>query len=308
MQFKLQTSSANRLVSAPRREKPQWGWAALFAGPNLAIFAVFTIVPIVGAVGLSFFSWDLMSPPVFVGFDNYVAIAGDARAINSIWMTGYLVIIGVVPTVLISFLLAALINTNFPGIRVIRTVYMMPLVISFVASAVLWRYIYDPRFGPINTVLSWLGIDGPAWLQSTRWSMPAVAIVTVWLRFPLGMLLYLAALQSINPALLEAAEIDGAGVWVKLRHIVWPNVRPVTFLVTIVSLRGVLFDSFDVVKVMTNGGPIGSTDILITYIFDNAFSQLKLGYASALATALFLIVAAMALLLSPPKAMSGVRQ
>jgi ABC-type sugar transport system permease subunit len=304
VQFKAPDILGKRVVPRPRREKPQWGWAALFAGPNLAIFAVFTIAPIVGAVGLSFFSWDLMSPPVFVGLDNYAAIAEDARAINSIAMTGYLVIIGVVPTVLISFLLAVLINTTFPGIRVVRTIYLMPLVISFVASAVLWRYIYDPRFGPINTVLAWLGVNGPAWLQSTRWSMPAVAIVTVWLRFPLGMLLYLAALQSINPALLEAAAIDGAGAWVKLRHIIWPSVRPVTFLVTIVSLRGVLFDSFDVVKVMTNGGPIGSTDILITYIFDNAFSQLKLGYASALATALFLIVAAMALLLS----LSGIRQ
>ena len=286
----------------------QWGWAALFAGPNLVVFAAFTIIPIVGAVTLSFFTWDLMSPPEFVGLDNYIAIANDERAINSIIRTGYLILIGVVPTVLVSFLLAALVNTTFPGIRVVRTIYLLPLVISFVASAVLWRYLYDPRFGPINTILSWLGIDGPTWLQSTRWSMPAVAIVTVWLRFPLGMLLYLAALQSINPVLLEAAEIDGAGTWVRLRHIIWPNVRPITFLVTIVSLRGVLFDSFDVVKVMTNGGPIGSTDILINYIFDSAFGEQKLGYASALATALFVIVAAMAMLLSPPKALSGVRQ
>src|SRR4051812_43539841 len=109
MRFKRQTASRSGVVPRPRREQPQWGWAALFAGPNLALFTVFTIAPIFGAVGLSFFSWDLMSPPEFVGLDNYVAIAGDARAINSIAMTGYLVIIGVVPTVLISFLLAALI-------------------------------------------------------------------------------------------------------------------------------------------------------------------------------------------------------
>lgn len=295
-------------VPKGRREKPPWGWIAFFLVPNVTLFAVFMILPIVGAVALSFFDWDLMSPPVFVGLDNYVAIAGDPKAINSIVKTAYLVLIGVVPTVVVSFLLAVLINTSFPGIRVVRTIYLMPLVISFVASAVLWRYIYDPRFGPINTILSWFGVDGPAWLQSTSWSMPAIAIVTVWLRFPLGMLLYLAALQSVNPALLEAAEIDGAGTWMRLRHVIWPNVRPVTFLVTIVSLRGVLFDSFDVVKVMTDGGPIGSTDILIRYIFDMAFSQLRLGYASALATALFVIVAAMAMLLSPPKALTGVRQ
>lgn len=285
-----------------------WGWIALFLGPNLVIFGVFTIIPIFGAVGLSFFQWDLMSPASFVGLDNYFAIAADARAINSIYRTAYLILIGVVPTVVVSFLLAVLINTTFPGIRVVRTIYLMPLVISFVASAVLWRYIYDPRFGPINTVLSWFGIDGPAWLQSTQWSMPAIAIVTIWLRFPLSMLLYLAGLQSIDPTLLEAAEIDGAGTWIKLRHVIWPNVRPVTFLVTIVCLRGILYDSFDVVRVMTDGGPVGSTDILIRYIFDMAFGQLRLGYASALATALFFIVAAMAMLLSPPKAMGGVRR
>jgi ABC-type sugar transport system permease subunit len=116
------------------------------------------------------------------------------------------------------------------------------------------------------------------------------------------MLLYLAALQSINPSLLEAAELDGASVWQKLRHVVWPNVRPVTFLVTIITLRGVLFDSFDVIQVMTDGGPIGSTDILIKYIYDVAFSQLKLGYASALATALLLLIGILALLLAPPRA------
>jgi ABC-type sugar transport system permease subunit len=170
---------------------------------------------------------------------------------------------------------------------------------------VLWRYIFDPRFGPINVVLSWLGIDGPQWLQSTSWSMPGVAIVIVWLRFPLGMLLYLAALQAINPALLEAAQLDGAGPWQRIRDIVWPSVRPVTFLVAIVTLRGVLFDSFDVIQVMTDGGPVGSTDILIKYIYDVAFSQLKMGYASALSTGLLLIVAALALALTPPRRTGG---
>jgi multiple sugar transport system permease protein len=283
------------------------GWLALFIGPGLVLFTIFIIAPIAIAFVLSLFSWDLMSAPRFVGLGNFMAIPKDARAVNSILRTAYLIAIGVVPTVVVSFLLAALVNTRFPGIRVVRTIYLLPLVISFVASAVLWRYIFDPRFGPINMVLSLVGIEGPAWLQSTSWSMPAVAIVIVWLRFPLGMLLYLAALQSINPSLLEAAELDGAGTWQKLRHIIWPGVRPVTFLVAIITLRGVLFDSFDVIQVMTAGGPIGSTDILINYIYDVAFSQLKLGYASALATALLLIVAALALALTPPRATGGRR-
>lgn len=290
---------APRRGAAARLRKVPWGWMSLFVAPNLAVFAVFMIAPIVMAVGLSFFQWDLMSPPRFVGLDNFSRIPADPRAVNSIVKTAYLIVIGVIPTVLVSFLLAVLINARFPGIRVLRTVFLLPLVISFVASAVLWRYIFDPRFGPINTVLSWLGVTGPDWLLSTDWSMPAVAIVIVWLRFPLGLLFYLAALQSINPSLLEAAELDGAGAWQRIRHIVWPSVAPVTFLVTIVTLRGVLFDSFDVIQVMTGGGPIGSTEILIKYIYDVAFSELRLGYASALATALLLIVAVLAVALNP---------
>jgi ABC-type sugar transport system permease subunit len=112
-------------------------------------------------------------------------------------------------------------------------------------------------------------------------------------------------LQAINPEMLEAAELDGASAWRKIRDIIWPSVRPVTFLVAIVTLRGVLFDSFDVIHVMTGGGPIGSTDILINYIYSLAFSELKLGYASALATALLVIVAFLALTLTPPRAQGG---
>ena len=292
-----------RTAGSQRRLRTvHWGWLTVFLAPNSILFTIFIIIPTVIALGLSFFDWDMMSAPRFVGLANFLAIPRDARAINSIVKTAYLIAIGVIPTVFISFLLAALINTKFPFIRVIRTVYLLPLVISFVASAVLWRFIFDGHFGPINAALSWIGISGPGWLQSTAWSMPAVAIVVIWLRLPLGLLLYLAALQSINPSLIEAAQVDGANTWQRLRHVVWPNVRAVTFLVTIITLRGVLFDSFDVIQVMTGGGPVGSTDILIKYIFDAAFSELDMGYASALATVLFLMVALLALVLAPPRA------
>ena len=287
------------------RDLEFFGWVSLFIAPNIILFTIFMIVPIVLALGLSTFEWNLISEPRFVGIANFIAIPNDPRAVNSIIKTFYLVVIGVIPTVAVSFLLAVLINTQFPGIRVIRTFYLMPLVISFVGSAVLWRYIFDPRFGPINVALSWIGIQGPTWLQSTTWAMPAVAIVVIWLRFPLGMLLYLAALQSISPSIIEAAILDGAGPWKRMLHIIWPNVRPVTFLVSIVTLRGILFDSFDVVQVMTNGGPINSTDILIKYIYDVAFSQLKMGYASALATTMLLIVVPLALLIAAPKSLGA---
>lgn len=288
-----------RRKSNSRTDSPLW--AFLFVGPNLILFTIFIILPIIAAFALSLYDWNLISDPRFVGLRNYTDILNDARALNSVVKTVYLVVLGVVPTVVLSFFLAVLINTTFPGYSVFRTMYLLPIVISFVASAVLWRFIYDPRVGPIAELLSVFGVAGPNWLKDTTWALPALSVVIVWLRLPLGIILYLAALQQINPQLMEAAEIDGAGPWAKLRHIIWPNVMPVTLLVLVINLRGIIFDSFDVVQVMTGGGPLNSTDILIRYIYDMAFAQLRLGYASALSTVLFIIVAILALIFNPPK-------
>ena len=280
-------------------------WSLLFVLPNFALFAVFIVIPIIAAFALSLFDWNMIADPQFIGFQNYLDILSDPRAINSIVKTVYLVVLGVVPTVLLSFGMAVLINTRFLGYSIIRTFYFLPIVISFVASAVLWRFIYDPRVGPINALLGVFGINGVNWLQSVAWAMPATSLVIVWLRLPLSIILYLAALQQISPQLLEAAEIDGASAWQKLIHVIWPNVKPVTFLVVIINLRGIIFDSFDVVQVMTGGGPLDATDILIKYIYDLAFAQLRLGYASALSTVLFIVVAGLALLFTPPRATSA---
>lgn len=290
-----------RLRARRRWSAADLGWAVVFLGPNLLLFTTFIIVPLLGAFALSLMSWDIVSEPEWVGLDNYARILEDGRALSSILKTFYLVVGGVIPIIVLSFLLAALINTRFVGIRIIRTLYLMPIVISFVASAVLWQFLYDPRYGPINQLLALVGITGPDWLASTTWAMPAVAVVIIWLRLPLGIVLYLAALQQINPSLIEAAKIDGASTFARLRHVLWPSVRPVTLFVTLVTLRGVLFDSFDIVQVMTGGGPLQSTDILINYIYDAAFGQLQLGYASALATVLFLLVLPLTLLVMPSR-------
>lgn len=306
---KIDTADAGGLTAVPRAaprrrvssrtDSPFW--AALFVGPNVILFAIFIVIPIIAAFALSLYDWNLIAEPRFIGFRNYADILNDSRAVNAVWKTVYLVFLGVVPTVILSFLIAVLINTTFPGYTVFRTMYLLPIVISFVASAVLWRFIYDPRVGPIAELLNVFGIAGPNWLKDTTWALPAISMVIVWLRLPLGIILYLAALQQINPQLMEAAEIDGAGPWAKLRHIIWPNVMPVTLLVLVLTLRGIIFDSFDVVQVMTGGGPLNSTDILIRYIYDVAFSQLRLGYASALSTVLFIVVAILALIFNPPR-------
>ncbi len=276
-------------------------WTLIFVGPNVVLFTIFIVGPIIAAFGLSLFQWDLITAPKFIGLNNFTFILQDPRAISSLWKTGYLLLAGVIPTVILSFLLAVLINTRFPGYSVFRTLYLLPMVISFVASAVLWRFIYDPRVGPLNAILGYFGVDAQNWLQDTFWAMPAVSLVIVWMRLPLGIILYLAALQQISPQQLEAADIDGATAWQKLRHVILPNVKPVTFLVLVITVRGIIFDSFDVIKVMTGGGPLRSTEVLILYIYEVAFGQLRMGYASALATVLFIIVAAMALIFTPPR-------
>lgn len=297
------TRTAPRRRSGSRTDTPFW--AALFVGPNLILFTAFMVLPLVWGLGLSLFDWNLISEPRFVGFDNYFALLNDARAVNSVVKTAYLLVLGVIPTVFLSFMLAVLINTSFPGYSVFRTMYLLPIVISLVASAVLWKFMYDPRVGPIAQLLSFFGVNGPNWLQDTTWAMPALSLVIVWLRLPLGIILYLAALQQINPSLMEAAEIDGAGPWAKLRHIIWPNVMPVTLLILVLTLRGIIFDSFDIAFVMTKGGPLFSTDILAVYIYELAFSQLRLGYASALSTVLFVFVIILALVFNPPRRRSS---
>lgn len=302
------------LGQAPPRRKGRganavsWFWTLVFVGPNVVLFGVFMLVPVLAAFALSLFEWDLISPPRFVGFQHYVDMFGDPRAFNSFVKTIYLVLLGVVPTVILSFVLAVLINTQFALYRVFRTFYLLPIVISFVASAVLWRFVFDARVGPVNAFLGWLGINGPNWLQDPFWAMPAVSIVIIWLRLPLGIILYLAALQQINQNLLEAANIDGATSWQKMRYIIWPSVRPMTFLVLIITLRGVMFESFDVIQVMTDGGPLRATDIFIKYIYDAAFEQLRMGYASAMATLLFIVVAGLAMIFTPPRASQGARR
>jgi ABC-type sugar transport system permease subunit len=290
---------AGRSGSALRNSLGDYLWMLVFLGPNLTLFIVFVAVPIAGAVSLSLFQWDLTSTPRFVGLDNFYKISSDPQVFNSLLRTLTLLVGAVMPTVIGSFLIAVLINVQFIGYRIIRTLYFMPVIISFVASALLWTWIFNPRSGPINVVLRLIGIDGPDWIGNPATAIWSVVIVLVWMRLPIGILLYLAALQNVNQSLLEAARIDGASSLDILRHVLWPAVRPVTLFVTITTTQSVLFESFDVVNVMTNGGPLYSTNILIKHIYETAFHQFDFGYASAMATILFLIVVLIAAVLFP---------
>lgn len=266
------------------------GWGLAFLAPNLLLFMLFVILPIVAGFGLSFYRWDLLADPEWVGLDNFQRIVTDPQAINAFRVTLVIVLGAGLPVVGLGFLLAIALNGALPGIRFLRTLYFFPIIISLVASAILWRWVFESQWGVLNWLLSVIGVSGPNWLNSTTWALPAVIIVLIWKNIPLAIILYLAALQDVSEDLYDAARADGAGLWARIRHVTWPSVRPTTLVVVVVTLIGLIFGSFDVVAVMTRGGPLGATDTLSFYMYEVAFRDLQMGYASALAIVSFVLI------------------
>jgi multiple sugar transport system permease protein len=272
--------------------------AAGLLAPNLILFTVFIIIPVILALALSFTSWNLVGPPQWVGLDNYRQMLNDPAVPQAIETTMIYLLFGVVPTVVLGFLLATLINVQFRFVGVVRTLYFVPAVVSFAASAVLWQWIYRPGQGILDYLLQKVaGINGPAWLSNTHTALPALDIISIWLSLPTAILLYLAALQRIPPQVIEAAMIDGAGAFRRLWNIVWPSVRNMTILVVIVTILSFANSSFDLVNILTQGGPINATSTLIYYIYYAAFNNVQLGYAAALSVLQLALFAAILVLL-----------
>lgn len=258
------------------------GPAFAMLAPNLILFTIFIIVPVILGVLLSFTSWDLTGFPRFVGVENYRRIFTDPMVPQAILTTILFLLFGVVPTVVLGLFLAVLSNVRFRFIGAIRTLYFVPAVVSFAASSVLWNWIYRPGQGILDYLLHLVGIAGPAWLSNTHTALPALDIVGIWLSLPVATLLYLAALQRIPEQVIEAATLDGAGALRRLRYIIWPGVRNITVVVVIVAVLAFTNGSFDLVNILTQGGPINATTTLIYYIYFVGFQNLELGYAAAL--------------------------
>jgi multiple sugar transport system permease protein len=251
--------------------------------PNLILYAVFIVIPILLALALSFTSWNLVGAPQWAGLANYHAMLNDPAVPQAIETTMIFLVFGVVPTVVLGLLLAILVNVQFRGIGVVRTLYFVPAVVSFAASAILWQWIYRPGQGFLDFALQKVfGITGPAWLSNTHTALIALDIIGIWLSLPTAILLYLAALQRIPPQVIEAAMLDGAGPFTRLRKIIWPGVRNMTILVVIVSIIAFTNSSFDLVNILTQGGPVNATSTLIYYIYYTAFNNIQLGYAATL--------------------------
>lgn len=259
--------------------------AATFLAPNLTLFSIFVVVPIIGGLGLSFTTWDITNGlPKWVGLANYRRMFNDPLVGQAVLTTLKFIVFGVVPTVVIALGLAMLINVRFRLVGVVRSLYLIPAAMSFAASAVVWRYIFldGPGYGVVDYVISRFGVTPPDWLASETWALPALDIITIWLSLPAATILYLAALQRIPDSLIEAAALDGAGPARRVRYIIWPGVRYMTVLVAIVALLSFTNGSFDLVNILTKGDPLYATQTLVYYIFVTSFSYGFFGYAAAL--------------------------
>jgi multiple sugar transport system permease protein len=270
-----------------RRER----WFYLLIAPWLIGLILFQAGPILSAFLLSFTEWPLPRPPSFVGLAHLSTLWSDALFGRSLLNTVSYAL-GTVPASLaIGLGLALLLSQKRRGVYLFRTLFFLPSVISGVAMAFLWAWVFNPRFGILNALLAYVGIRGPAWLQDEAWAMPALIVMSLW-GVGTTMVIYLAALRDVPQELIEAAALDGAGRWARFRHVTWPMISPVTFYLLVVNTLA-SFQVFTPIYILTKGGPNNATLTLPLYIYLNAFSWGRLGYASALSAVLFLLVLAL---------------
>ena len=259
----------------------------IFIGPWLIGFVIFTAGALLGSFGISLSKWSMIGTPQYVGLENYKYMVNDRFFWQSLMVTIYY-LLNVPLNLLLGLLLAILLNQKIRGIAVFRTIYYLPSVTAGVAVSLLWMWIFNPRFGVINVLLSKVGIQGPAWLGSETWAMPALIIMSIW-GVGGSMLIYLGALQSIPTHLYEAATLDGAGAWRKFLNITIPMVTPVLLLNMIMGVIA-SFQVFTQAFIMTKGGPNYATLFYVLYLYQQAFEWFNLGYASALAWVLFVVI------------------
>lgn len=269
--------------------------AYLLISPWIIGFIVFTLGPMIASLIFSFTDYSIIKPAHFVGFSNYIMMLfKDYRFWHSLRVTLTYAIFAIPLGLTFGLLLALLLNTKVPGLAIWRTVYYTPSVVSGVAVAILWLYLFNPQYGVINWILSLVNIKGPGWLSSPVWALPALIIMSLW-GVGGGMIIYLAGLQGIPTTFYEAAEVDGANTMQKFFNITLPMITPVLFYNLIIGIIST-FQIFTSVYVMTAGGPVESTLFYNLNLYNYAFRYQEMGYASALAWALFVIVLVLTLL------------
>jgi multiple sugar transport system permease protein len=260
-----------------------------FILPVVLGLLIWTVGPMLASAYYSLTSYNLLKPPVFIGLRNYVDLfTDDDLFIQSLDVTARYVLMFVVATQVVSLGLAILLTQKVRFLNLFRTLFYLPIVIPYVAAALLWRYLFDKDVGPINAVLGMVGITGPSWLDSPDLALVSLVVISVW-GGAVATIIYVAGLQQVPEELYEAARIDGAGNVAQFRHVTLPMLSP-TILFSLVTTVILAFQFFVPAYVLTNGGPVHSTYVYNLNLYDKAFSWLQMGYASAMAWVLFAII------------------
>lgn len=262
---------------------------AVFLLPTVVGFILFSFTPILRSFYLSFTSWDILQPAEWVGLENYRQLLQSEEFWRVMKNTGEFIVLYIPLMLASSLAVASLLNRKFRGLLLYKVLFFLPVLTSWVAGSLIWRWILNYKYGIVNVLLGYLGIKGPAWLDDRLWAMPGVVLASVWKDVGFFALIFLGALKGINTEYFEAASIDGATPWQRFRHITLPLVSPTTFFVLVTSLIN-SFQVFTQVMIMTEAGPAGATQVIIERIYRYAFQFYKMGYAAALSWVLFAIV------------------
>jgi len=260
-----------------------------FVLPFLVAYGLFIVWPIISGLRMSFYNWSLLGTSQFNGLDNYRALFADSTFWTDLWHTVQFTLESTIPLVALSLVMALLANRKMPAQWLFRLAFFAPYVLPVAIVYLIWNWLYQPDFGLINNYLSALGFHSIAWLSDPGLAMPAVVIATVWWTVGFNFVLYLAGLQEIPQEIYEAASLDGAGAWTRLRYITIPLLQRTTTLIVVLQILASL-KVFDQIYLLTTGGPNGSTRSIIEYIYEQGFQSFRLGYASAMSYVFFVVI------------------
>lgn len=283
------------LPAAARRREAFWAY--LLLSPAIILFLVFIAGPLIGAIVLSFYEWDLLTDAKYIGATNYRELMSDDKMWQAVRNTFVFAFWSLVLHIGVGLALALLAQRAIPGVLkyLFRTAVFFPVIMSWAAVSLIWLYILDPNFGFINYYLEQVGIPTKSWLLMPDTAMPALILVDLWKTIGFTFILLLAGLQSVPDHLYEAAKIDGAGALSRFFNITIPMLSPTLFLTSVLTFIGA-FQIFDPMFIMTEGGPLGRTTTAVLHIYLTGFKRFEMGYASAMAVIVFLIILAMTLI------------
>lgn len=263
----------------------------LLVAPTFIMFMIFFLFPLLYSFVLTFYDWNGFSiDMIFVGFENYLNLFKDEGFINALKNTAIYTLTTVPLSVVISLILSYILDENTKGYQALKGIYFLPHIVSLVAVGVVWSWIFLPdKYGLLNSLLQFFGIEIKKWLADPKLALVSLVIIGVWKSIGYNMVIFIAGLLSIPKSLYEAAQIDGASSLQKFCKVTLPLLKPTIFFVMVSSTIYSLFQVFDIVKVTTDGGPIGKTEMLVTYLYKIGFERYEIGYASAIAFVLFVL-------------------